>query len=39
VWSVLNKGGVLGVKFPNDTEYKPVNIFIPGMTQPSFRVD
>jgi hypothetical protein len=36
VWTVLSKGGVIGVKFPGDTDYKPVNIFIPGMTQPSF---
>ncbi len=36
VWSVLSKGGVIGVKFPGDTEYKQVNIFIPGMPQPSF---
>jgi hypothetical protein len=40
VWTVLKKGGVIGVKFPGDTDYKPVNIFIPGMTrQPSFGLD
>lgn len=36
VWTVLSKGGVIGVKFPEDTDYKPVNIFIPGITKPSF---
>lgn len=36
VWTVLRKGGVIGVKFPGDTDYKPVNIFIPGMTKASF---
>jgi hypothetical protein len=38
VWSVLRKDGVIGVKFPGDTEYKPVNILIPGMTQRSIDV-
>jgi len=36
VWTVLSKGGVIGVKFPDDTDYKPVNIFILGMTKASF---
>jgi hypothetical protein len=36
VWSVLSKGGVIGVKFPGDKDYSPVNIFIPGVAQPSF---
>ncbi|WP_445167020.1 hypothetical protein ACTXG7_24855 [Mycolicibacterium sp. Dal123E01] len=36
VWTVLSKGGTIGVKFPDDTEYRPVNIFIPGMTKPTF---
>jgi hypothetical protein len=38
VWSVLSKDGVIGVKFPGDTEYKPVNILIPGMTKRSIRL-
>lgn len=32
VWSVLRKGGVIGVKFPGDTDYRPVRILIPGIT-------
>ncbi|WP_280267572.1 hypothetical protein [Nocardia wallacei] len=39
VWAVLRKGGTIGVKFPGDTDYKPVNIFIPGMTSPSVGPD
>ncbi|WP_330185969.1 hypothetical protein OHB26_39665 (plasmid) [Nocardia sp. NBC_01503] len=34
VWTVLAKGGVIGVKLPGDDEFKPVQIYIPGMTQP-----
>lgn len=36
VWTVLAQGATIGVKFPDDTDYKPVNIFIPGMTKPPF---
>lgn len=36
VWTVLSRGGSIGVKLPGDTDYKPVSIFIPGMTKPSF---
>ena len=36
VWTVLSKGGTIGVKFPEDDGYHPVNIFIPGMTKASF---
>jgi hypothetical protein len=34
LWSVLRKGGAIGVKFPDDDDFKPVEIFIPGMTKP-----
>lgn len=34
VWSVLRRGGVIGVKFPEDKEFEPVQIFIPRMTKP-----
>lgn len=36
VWSVLRKGGTIGVKFPGEEEYKPVRILLPGMIKPSF---
>jgi hypothetical protein len=35
MWSVLSRGGTIGVKFPGDTDYKTVNMFIPGMPPPS----
>ena len=34
IWSVKAKGGTIGVKFPDDDTFRPVNIFIPGMTKP-----
>ncbi|MEV6222636.1 hypothetical protein AB0M13_13390 [Nocardia fluminea] len=37
VWSVMRNGGEIGVKMPDDTEFKPVPIFIPGMTTPFSR--
>ena len=39
VWTVLRGGGQIGVKLAGETEYKPVNIFIPGMTTASISVD
>jgi hypothetical protein len=33
VWTVLRNGGEIGVKISGESEYKPVNIFIPGMTK------
>lgn len=34
VWSVVSRGGVVGVKFPNDETFNEVHVYIPGMTQP-----
>jgi len=34
VWTVLRRGGVIGVKFPGDKDFEPVQIYIPGMTTP-----
>ncbi|MFE1409186.1 hypothetical protein ACFW5D_37880, partial [Streptomyces sp. NPDC058770] len=39
VWSILRKGGTIGVKFPGDADYRPVNIFIPGMTSATPNLD
>ncbi|MGY2026028.1 hypothetical protein [Nocardia gipuzkoensis] len=39
IWSVMAKGGTIGVKFPDDDTFRPVNIFIPGMTKPSLKSD
>jgi hypothetical protein len=32
VWSVIRKGGSLGVRFDEDDDYQPAIMFIPGLT-------
>ncbi|MGV9336653.1 hypothetical protein [Nocardia sp. NPDC003726] len=34
VWSVTRRGGVIGVKFPSDEDFRLVQMHIPGMTRP-----
>lgn len=34
-WTILRRGGEIGVKLPGDEKFKTVHIFIPGLTRPS----